>query len=409
MQITQHKSDQMLELRLTGRIDASWGSHLGATIEDAVRAGNHRISLNCGSVDYISSLGIGVIVTQYKRLLSVNGTLLITNPSKFVKQIITTVGLSGILLEGQKQGTVDGPAPIRTVSLGAANYEIYPQPMEEPITVTLHGEPGKLSSTGFEQADCRTIAFPAGHFGLGIGAFGMGFEDCAERFGEFLAVGGCAVALPTSGLDAVPDYVIQAGALVPSVEALYAITGAGDYSTMVRFDVDEATGTIGISELVASLVELSSSSAIAFAGLVETTCVIGTSLLKSPAHAPLAHEIPAVRDWLSFTTERISKRTLALLVGIAGGDVPAAAKPFLRPLTAGSHLSAHIHAAVFNYQPVQRGELPFPGITTKLVASANPQALLHLMADARPYEGVGETETTRGACWIGPIRHFVQG
>jgi len=31
------------------------------------------------------------------------------------------------------------------------------------------------------------------------------------------------------------------------------------------------------------------------------------------------------------------------------------------------------------------------------------------MADARPYEGIGETDLARGACWMGSIKSFNQG
>ena len=410
MQITQHKNDEVLELRLAGRIDATWGEHLSTTIEEAVRAGSHRVALNCSGVDYISSLGIGVIVTQYKLLESVNGSLLVTNPSKFVRDILNTVGLAGILLEGSKNGAPAGPAPTLREVRGGAIYEVFPQPAAQPISCSLIGEPGRLVSTGFSEADCRTVAFPSGSFGLGLGAFGTGFHDCEGRFGEFLAAGGCALALPTSGPDAVPDYVIQTGNLIPRVETLYAITGAGDLSTMVRFDsLADGLGKIGVSELVTSLLDLSSAPAIAFVALVETTCVVGTSLLRSPALGPVPQQIPAIREWLSFTTERSSKRNLALMVGVAGRDLPVEAQRFLRPLRADSPVRSHIHAAVFDYQPVQRGELPFSGTVSKLISSSNPTALLHLMADARPYEGVGETELARGACWMGSIKTFKEG
>jgi anti-anti-sigma factor len=410
MQITQHRSDELLELRLAGRIDATWGAHLSSTIEEAVRSGSHRVALDCSGVDYISSLGIGVIVTQYKLLQSVNGTLFVTKPSKFVREILTTVGLAGILMEGVKAGVPSRPAPARKETRNGANYEIFPQPTSQPISCTLIGDPGKLASSGFGEADCATVAFPSGSFGLGLGAFGNGFNDCQNRFGEFMAAGGCALALPTSGADAVPDYVLQAGELVPRVETLYAITGTGDFSTMVRFDsITNGLGKIGVSELVASLLDVSSATSIAFIALVETTCIIGGSLLKSPALGPVPQTVPALRDWISFTTERVSKRNLALLVGVAGTDVPEVADRFLRPLCTESPIRAHVHAAVFNYQPVQRGELPLLGIVSKVVTSSNPNALLHLMADARPYEGVGETEMSRGACWLGSIKSFKQG
>jgi hypothetical protein len=333
----------------------------------------------------------------------------ITEPSKFVRQILTTVGLAGILIDGAEMA-VAAPAAAHRQVLGGAAYEVYPQPVAKPLSCTLIGEPDRLTTTGFSAADCRSVAFPSGTFGLGLGAFGTGFADCESRFGEFLAAGGCALALPTSEGDAVPDYVVQQGDLIPRVETLYALTGAGDFSTMVRFDaLADGPGKLGVSELATALLDLSSSAAIAFVVLAETACMVGASLLKSPALRPLAPGIPGVRDWLSFTTERVSEKSLALLVGVAGRNIAEEATDFLRPLRPDSPIRAHIHAAVFNYRPVQRGELPFAGTVAKVIAASNPKALLHLMADSRPYEGAGETDLTRGACWMGPLHTFARG
>jgi hypothetical protein len=252
--------------------------------------------------------------------------------------------------------------------------------------------------------------FPRGTFGLGLGAFGTGFTDCENRFGEFLAAGGCAVALPTGEPDAAPDYLIQEGSLIPRVETLYALSGAGDFSTMVRFDaLGEGSEKIGVSELLTTMLDLSSASAIGFVVLAETACIVGTSLLKSPALGPVDHAVPGVRDWLSFTTERVCEKNLGLLVGVAGRDVSDETAAFLRPLRPGSTIRAHVHAAVFNYRPVQRGELPFAGTMSDIIAASNPKALLHLMADSRPYDGIGETDLARGACWLGPLKTFARG
>lgn len=407
MQITQHPEGELLELRLHGRIDAGWGEHLSTTIEKAVRAGSHRIALNCSEVNYISSLGIGVIVSQYNMLKSVNGSLVVTQPSKFMRHILTTVGLAGTLIDDAVEVTSVAPAAIHRKTLGGAVYELYPQGVETPLSCTLIGDPAKLTTTGFNVSDYHSVPFPAGRFGFGLGAFGTSFVDCESRFGEFLAVDGCAVVQPTNEPHAVPDYIIQERDLVPHVETLYALTGSGNFSTMVRFDaLADGPGTIGLSELITTIVDLSSSSTIAFVILAETACIVGASLLKSPALGPVDHGIPGVRDWLSFTTERISDKSLALLLGVAGRDVPGEAAAFVRPLQPGSPVRAHVHAAVFNYRPIQRGELEFAGAISKIIATSNPKCLLHLMADSRPYEGVGETDLARGACWLGALNTF---
>lgn len=409
MEISQHPRGELLELRLKGRIDATWGEHLSTTIERAVREGSHHLALDCSGVDYISSMGIGVIVTHYKVLKSVNGSLVVTQPSKFMRQILDTVGLTSILIDGAEPPTATSVAA-RRETRGGAVYELHPQLAALPLSCTLIGIPAKLTTTGFSAADCQSVMFPRGSFGLGLGAFGMGFADCENRFGEFLAAGGCAVSLPAGEPDAVPDYLIQEGGLIPRVECLYALRGIGDFSTMVRFDsLSEESGKIGISELITALLDLSSAPAIGFVVLAEAACVVGCRLLRSPTGRPVDHAWPGVRDWLSFTTERTSEKSVALLVGVAGSKLPNEAAAFLRPIRPGSEICAHVHAAVFNYRPVQRGELPFAGTISNVIATSSPKALLHLMADSRPFDGIGETDLARGACWMSPLETFTRG
>jgi anti-anti-sigma factor len=414
MQITEHPGVELVELRLTGRIDATWAEHLSSTIENAVRGGAHRVVLNFAGVEYISSLGIRVLLVQYKLLKSVKGSLIITHASEFCRNVFTTVGLGELLSD-------DDPAaaPVQVATprqrRGGADYEIYPQPVSKPLSCALIGDPARLTSTGFTADDCRSLSFATGSFGLGLGAFGQGYDDCANRFGEFLAAGGCAIALPTSDQHALPDYVVEEGTLVPQVETLYALSGAGDFSTMIRFDAaSDGPGKIGLTELVDSLIDLGNADTIAFVVLAEAAGLVGATLRKSPTGQPLVQALPGVRDWLTFTTERSSEKNLCLLVGVAGRNVEGAAAKFLRPMKSGSTTSAHIHAAVFPYRPVQRGELPFAKTIADLLNASSPNAVLHLMADTRPFEGVGETDLARGACWsgpvsLGPLSQLIQG
>lgn len=411
MKITQHPGDGSLELRIAGRIDATWGEHLGTTIENAVRAGAHRIVLNFAGVEYISSLGISVVFAQYRLLKSVNGSLAICNPNKLCRTILTTVGLTEILSSEEALAAASAaPKPSPKLTRGGATYDVFPQKVAQPLSCILIGQPERLASIGFSDADCRSLTFAGDTFGLGLGAFGEGFADCKNRFGEFLAAGGCAIALPTSEPDALPDYVVEQGGLVPQVEALYALAGKGDFSTMVRFDaLADGPGKVGLSELVDSLIHIADAENIAFVVLAEAAGLVGATLRKSPAGSPLSHQLPAVRDWLSFTTERTTEKSVCLLVGVAGRTMLAEAASFLRPIKTGSVLMAHVHAALFPYRPVQRGELQFGRSVADILAASAPNALLHLMADTRPFEGVGETDLVRGACWMGPLHAIAQG
>src|SRR3974390_1343586 len=99
MQIIEHPGAELVELRLTGRVDATWAEHLSSTIENAVRGGAHRVVLNFAGVEYISSLGIPVLLAQYKLLQSVKGSLIIPHASEFCRNVFTTVGLGELLTD----------------------------------------------------------------------------------------------------------------------------------------------------------------------------------------------------------------------------------------------------------------------------------------------------------------------
>jgi anti-anti-sigma factor len=404
MDITQHPGPDWLELRLAGRLDTTWAEHVSATIEAAVQAGSHQIVLNFSRVEYISSLGIRVLLTHFKRLKSVNGQLSVSEPSNATLSILRATGLAGILVTEAVVGRPETAPDVTSLVLGSARYEIYPQVVSTPLSCAAVGRPERLVGSGYEATDCRALDFPLGTFGLGLGAFGDGFADCRDRFGEFLAAGGCAITLPTNEAPALPDYVVEQGHFIPRVETLYALVGAGDFPTMVRFDAhDEGTGKIGLSELVDALLEISSGEFVAFAVLAEAAGLVGATLRRSPATGPVSLELPGVRDCLSFSSERIGERGLALLVGFAANEPPPEAARFLRPLGVQPEFQAHVHAALFPYRPVQRGELPFAETVASVLGTSTPQTLMHLMSDTRPYDGIGETDLVRGACWVGPV------
>src|SRR5262249_60628494 len=130
---------------------------------------------------------------------------------------------------------------------------------------------------------------------------------------------------------------------------------------------------VGMAELLTSLLDFSSASAIGFVVLAETACIVGTSLLKSPALGPLDYAVPGVRDWLSFTTERVSEKSLAILVGVAGRDVSPETAAVLPPPPLGSTIPAPLPAPVFFFPPLPRRGLPVARPTSPIIAPPPPQ------------------------------------
>jgi hypothetical protein len=210
--------------------------------------------------------------------------------------------------------------------------------------------------------------------------------------------------LPTSE-QGVPDFVLTEGQLVPRVQALYGLAVTGRCASMLRFDAKhDARGVVGLSELVAQVLTMARAGSAGFTILAEAAGVVGAALRRSPAtttESPLT--FPAVREWLSFTTERSNERQIALIVGVAARTPSPELAEFVRPIAPGSDIHVHLHAAVFPYRPVQRGALELDRAVSDLITASSPTAVLHLLADTRTFEGVGETDLMRGACWFGPL------
>ena len=67
MQITAHNDKDFRELQVSGRLDAEWADTLKQAIEDALREGAHSLLLDLSQVVYMSSAGLGVLVSAQKQ------------------------------------------------------------------------------------------------------------------------------------------------------------------------------------------------------------------------------------------------------------------------------------------------------------------------------------------------------
>jgi hypothetical protein len=125
-------------------------------------------------------------------------------------------------------------------------------------------------------------------------------------------------------------------------------------------------------------------------------------LRRSPAReGGMQFDFPAVREWLSFTPEREFARFSSLVVGVASSSPSTSLAPFLRPVS--DEHQGHFHAVVTAFRPLPRGKLPIAGIVSEWLQPRSVISVVHLLRDARPAEGAGESEFQRGACWVFPI------
>ena len=404
MEINSQHVEGFLEVRAAGRLDAHWSDHLSQALEEMLRQGDDRIRLHLGAVDYISSMGIRVLLAFYKKVAAINGAFVIVEPSEPVGKVLEMVGLKETLMSGRDSAAADVFEQVCSIERETGRMDVFPIRGGSPMKCTVVGDPALLEGARYTSEHGRQVAFPENTFGLGLGAFGASFEECRDRFGEFLAADGAAAYQPSDGSSA-PDYLLAQGAFVPELQLLYGIVLQGGFERLGRFEVNGEARAVGLSTFSEMALEAVEADQAAFVMVGESAGLVGASLRKAPIGdggvTLFAH--PEIRNWLSFTTERAFTRSLAVTVGVISRKPDAALAPFLRPLHGAGSLQGHIHAAAFPYRPLQRGRIELRKTVRALFEQEIPLGLLHLLGDDRESTGVAESEFVRGACWVAPL------
>ncbi|MCW5977682.1 MAG: STAS domain-containing protein [Bryobacteraceae bacterium] len=405
LNIARRSRSDGLELAVSGRLDGYWADHLAEAVDEVLREGIHRLCLNLAATSYVSSAGVRVLMQAYKQFASVNGSFRVIEPSAAVLQVLSLVGLAAMLLAEGGGGEAAAPREeVRRREADGCLIEIYQAAVERGPVCRTAGRPEKLRASEWREADVSVIEARRATFGLGLGAFGEDWSACRDRFGEFLALAGHAACQPTDGTN-YPDYMMTSGTYVPRLTALYGLTCEGPLPGFLRFETTAAGGPAGLDRILSECMEAAGAATVAVVFVAESSGLVGASLRRSPPAAATPGEdpfgYPAVRDWISYSPERLFPRSVTAGAGIASTAPPEALAPFVRPM--GGALAGHFHAASFGYRPLPKGRIELEATVTRLFEAGGLRGVTHLIADRRPNGGAGESEFLRGACWFGPI------
>jgi anti-sigma B factor antagonist len=409
MQIRKHFAGSKVEINVEGRLDANWSGHLQSCLEEMIRRGARHIVLNLSRVEYISSAGIRVLLMAFKRLKSVKGSFALSQASPAVESIINMVGLSAFFHDSGDSEERSGWShqPLRTLDRPQGVFRVYRNPSSSTSVQTWHlvGAPHLLHSGAYASNDCRKISFPENVLGLGLGAFGYGYEDCIPRFGEFLAVAGHVVCQSVDSPDT-PDFMIGQGSLIPQAEVLYMMGGSCDFPFFVEFHGKNDGRCIQLSALCDIFMEVCESDVVSFVFIGEVSGLVGYRYRRSPllaTHPDQIFSYPSILNWIHYGSEPAYQGAIALAVGVCSrrGDLLSS---FTRPLDRDKSILGHVHAAIFPYSPLAGGYQELGECVRALFEGQEPIGLTHLLSDLQRISGTGESELARAVCWTSPIK-----
>lgn len=419
MQIRFQAGPDFVELVAEGLLDNESSRDFRAKVDEAVREGHDRILVNMAQVSYLSSAGISVLLDCHKQLDAIHGYFAICDVAPVARRILELTRVYERLAGSREaaSGGVGRPRPStgsksRVIQEPGIDLEVIEVDAGGSLTCQTFGFPGRLFDAAFSDDDCRGVAFPASTFGLGLGAFGDSFDACRSRFGEFVGVAGGVAQSPTGGVGA-SDYQLASEGFVPEVQVLYGLACRGEFSHVIRFRAADSARPVSFSRLVEVSLDSVGHPQAGLVVLGECVGLVGAVLRRTPLADGAAggrFDFPQIRDWISFGAEQVFRRSLALVAGVARRESAPEADPlapFLRAVDDAGKVSGHFHAAAFPYRPLRKASLELRETAAALFDSGTLQGVLHLLNDARPLVGAGETQFLQGTCWAGPIRHFV--
>jgi anti-anti-sigma factor len=410
MRIEAAQTGGAAHLRLEGRLDREGAERLSATLEDLLQEGVRTLRIDFSQVTYASSAVTRVLTRWQQELAVLRGEVQLQALSPAVSELFADAGWrDGVLQTSEARAPVDRRSywHARADFAASGQYELSAGAPGGAMTCRAVGDPGRITRDRIGADDCSSVTFPASGFSLGVGAIGSAYDECSERLGELIAVGGCVAYFPSDGAR-MADYQIGTAGKAPSGLFASGLVCEGSYAQLVRFSTRPEAEAVPLSELASVALQAAGGR---LAGLVvvgETAGLCGVKLRRSPAEdgSPARFEVPGVRDWLSFSPERTHAMSTTIIAGVVSSSARGPWTAHLRPHGPTQRLVGHFHAAVFSYHPLPQRTVGLDDLVRGLFTNQHLLDVLHLLWDDRAEGVVPESALVRGVGWIAPITQF---
>jgi anti-anti-sigma factor len=402
MELLAEKRSSYLYIVLRGRLDASWADYFTENVLDWIRKGEHILLFDASQLDFLSSAGIRALFRVDKELSGVSGSFGLVNATEFVAGTLQTTGLGSWLTVIPDEIQAADEEKQKEVAGNTDRFLLHPDAVIR-VRLISHWDPWSVSP----RQNAEVLDFERDMFALGLGepSTGQNPDHNLGQTGEFLAVAG-NVIYQAPQPKAHPDYLLPRNDYLPRMNAVQAICCQGAMKYLERFDPGEEGQPLSLGSLAQKALADCASDAAAIVILAESGGLVGACLSGKPQDTT-ENQIDAntMRQWLSFSGEKVHFGALVLAFGIVSKKNMAGA---LRPLEPGLQEGAevhygHFHATVFAYQPLPNGKIDLEKELEKRFAGPQPEALYHLLYDDRPGAGLGGSSFVRGALWSAPI------
>lgn len=96
MEITQEQIGTITVVALKGRLDAGTSKGVEDALLKLIDEGAHRMTVDMAQLDYISSVGLRVLILAAKRVKPLAGTIVVCALQPTIKQVFEVAGFTSI-------------------------------------------------------------------------------------------------------------------------------------------------------------------------------------------------------------------------------------------------------------------------------------------------------------------------
>lgn len=95
--VKESANGQILLFQLAGQLDTSSCDYLYDVLEDVIEDGKIRIILDCSDLEFISSMGLGMLMRVHSRMAKLGGNVCLCRVHSAVADVLRLVMLDKVL------------------------------------------------------------------------------------------------------------------------------------------------------------------------------------------------------------------------------------------------------------------------------------------------------------------------
>lgn len=90
------ENDDILVMAITGQLDNTSADYFFDCVQGEVEDGESKVIIDCKGLEFISSMGLGMLIRLQSRLAKMGGTVKLANVTGVVASVIRTVRLDSL-------------------------------------------------------------------------------------------------------------------------------------------------------------------------------------------------------------------------------------------------------------------------------------------------------------------------